>query len=381
MKTVLHVVSRTETSGVTASIGLMARGLRAAGWQPQLAHYGPESPFCRSLVADGVPVSRILAAPAWTGPLRTRAVIANLSRLIAQTAPAVVHAHSFDADLIAARALRGRKIPLLVTVQSFSYAEWVAAREAQYRRHGGPIRWVVCVCEALTRRVASLPAFAGRAVTTLYNTPHVRFFEPVTPEERRRARQTFGFGEDQTVIVCVANYHPVKGHATLARAFARLAPARPEARLLLVGAEAAANRAYGVKASVEALLSGLADRVHFETACPDVRLALVAADLYVQPSDEEALSVALCEALACGLPAVATQVGGNPELVQDGVNGAVVPRRDDGRLAAALDRLIEAPGLRKEMGERSRRWALDRLLPARTLEGYARIYADGAGTP
>ncbi len=129
---------------------------------------------------------------------------------------------------------------------------------------------------------------------------------------------------------------------------------------------------------------GLQGRVTFFGVKPalDIRLALQASDIFLLPSetqsngDEEGIPVAIMEAMACGLPIVSTRHAGIPELIDDGVEGILVPERDPVALAAAIESLARSPERRKQMGEAGRKKilrqydsaALDRQLLS-TLEG------------
>lgn len=145
--------------------------------------------------------------------------------------------------------------------------------------------------------------------------------------------------------LCVASLQAYKGHRWLLEALARDG-ALERVRLDLVGEGP-------LRAPLEALAArlGIARRVRFLGALPEqaVARALDAADLFVLPSvvaadgQMEGLPVALMEALACGVPVVATRLSGVPELVQDGVTGVLAPPGDAGALAAALRRVLDDP--------------------------------------
>jgi glycosyltransferase involved in cell wall biosynthesis len=113
--------------------------------------------------------------------------------------------------------------------------------------------------------------------------------------------------------------------------------------------------------------AGIADRVRFSGGLADVRPALAAADVFVQASDEEGLPVAVLEAMAMGVPVVATDVGGTREAVNDGVTGLLVPARDAAALAAAVVRLMDDSGLAARFGTFGRKRVAEEFSSDREL--------------
>jgi glycosyltransferase involved in cell wall biosynthesis len=99
---------------------------------------------------------------------------------------------------------------------------------------------------------------------------------------------------------------------------------------------------------------GLSEQIEFRGDINDVPTLLRDADIYVQPSFQEGMPNSVLEAMAAGLPIVATHVSGNVDLVTDGDNGLLVPPGDAAALAAAIGRLLEDPALAQRMGQRSR---------------------------
>src|SRR5262249_22925832 len=119
---------------------------------------------------------------------------------------------------------------------------------------------------------------------------------------------------------------------------------------------------------------GLESCVHLLGERPDIPRVLAALDVFVLPSIAEGISNTLLEAMATGLPIVATRVGGNPELVRDGVNGLLVPRQDPDALASALGAYLSDAQLRAAHGDASRRRAVESFGLDRMCEDYARLY-------
>jgi glycosyltransferase involved in cell wall biosynthesis len=182
---------------------------------------------------------------------------------------------------------------------------------------------------------------------------------------------------EEFVVACLARLVPQKGHADLIDAMAVVRDAIPAARLLLAG-----TGPLRTELLTRSERLGLGDQVEFLglVSRGDLTELFAGTDVVVLPSYWEGLPVALIEALSAGKPIVATDVGGNPELVLDGENGLIVPSGDPAALAQALIRLAADPAARCRMGaasaERFRRGEFD---PAAVAQQHLAAYRLAAG--
>jgi glycosyltransferase involved in cell wall biosynthesis len=170
--------------------------------------------------------------------------------------------------------------------------------------------------------------------------------------DRTAVRQSLGLADADKVIITIGHAVPVKGWDLLARAFSHVAEAEPHARLILVGSFTAPHER-ACYADLERWIAthGLKPRVTFTGHVGDVGRVLQAADMFVMPSRSEGFSLALVEALQAGLPCIATRVGIAEDVIQDGVNGFLVGRGDEGGLAQAILRLTREDALRKRLAQ------------------------------
>lgn len=162
----------------------------------------------------------------------------------------------------------------------------------------------------------------------------------------------FAIPQDAILIGCVAHLVPVKGHPTLIEALAKL----PCAHLFLAGKPMDEDYARGLHNQAEGL--GVSDRVHFLGGVDDIPAFLAEMDIAVLPTWDkwrrEGCPVALLEAMACGKACVATDVPGSRDIIEDGVSGLLVEPENVTELAAAIQRLIDDPILRENMGAAAR---------------------------
>jgi glycosyltransferase involved in cell wall biosynthesis len=197
------------------------------------------------------------------------------------------------------------------------------------------------------------------AISVIFNGVDVDAFETAACR---------GLGTRPRVIV-VANLIHYKGHEYFLRAWTSVSEAFPgaEARLVGEGPE---------RAALEALARELGvDRsVHFLGRRGDIPALLRAADLFVHPSLQEGYSNAVLEAMAAGLPVIATRVGGNVEAVTDRLTGLLVPPADSGALASAMRQLLSDSEGARDMGRRARAAIRARHSMSTMVQGYEAIY-------
>jgi glycosyltransferase involved in cell wall biosynthesis len=194
-----------------------------------------------------------------------------------------------------------------------------------------------------------------------------------TPAARSGFRAEFGLEDDETAVGITAQFAPEKDHATLLRAWARVEAEAPGARLFLVG------RGDG-EAELRRLSAALGlSRVVFTGWRDDIPRVLAGLDAFVMTSTREGLGSSVMDAMACGLPVVATRAGGLPELVTDGEDGLLVPPGDPGALAPALLRIAREPGLARRLGAAARLRAESLFSVERMTAEYVAFYRRALG--
>ena len=157
---------------------------------------------------------------------------------------------------------------------------------------------------------------------------------------RERMRQKLGLKPEERAVIVIANLIPYKGHHDFLKAARRVKDRIPEATFWLVGED----RGIQKDLEIEAQNLGLSESVLFMGQRSDIPSLLAASDLFVLPSHEEGFSNVILEAMAAGLPVVATEVGGNSEAVADGETGWLVPPRNPSAMAGKIVDLLSDPG-------------------------------------
>ncbi len=279
-----------------------------------------------------------------------------------------------DAQRLGILAGRWAGVPVVASRRNLGYAENAAAR-LELRVLARSVKRFVANSEAAREDVIARTGISPRRVTVIYNAVDVeRFRPPPDGAARAAARRRAGLPPDGYLIGCVATLRPVKGHHDLLKAFARVRAAIPGARLALVGEGPEEGP---LRDGASAL--GVGGAVHFLGRRDDVAGLLAGFDAGALASGSESFSNALVEYLAAGLPAAATRVGGNEEVLGYGMLGRLTPPGDPGALAAALIELGRSPELRAELGQAARRHAvLNFALPV-VVEQWHRLLESAAG--
>lgn len=235
---------------------------------------------------------------------------------------------------------------------------------------------------AMSRAIRDEFLGAGVPPQKIAHIPHgvdTGRFRPATPDERRALRQRLGLPLDGRIIIYTGRLLRGKGLEALITAFRLIAAAEPSAHLVIVGSGLGQSLSVEADLHAAAQVDALAGRVTFAGRVDTVEDWLRASDVFAFPSMFEALGIALVEAAACGLPAVASRTGGIVDVVEDGRSGMLVPAGDMTALWTALHRLVKDADLAREMGAAARQVALARFDERDAVDRYRALFREVAG--
>ncbi len=362
-----------ENQLVYLATQLQARG----GWDARVISMLAPKAYTEKLLSAGIPVVSLGMRRGIPDP---RAML-KLAALLRRTQPQIVHSHMVHANLLARVTRLLYRVPVLISTahnidegpdkrttsavgRVFAGSRRVASsrwRERGYRLTDPLCDLTTNVSQAAVERYIQIGAVPRAKIRFVPNGVDTAQFRP-DPIARERVRRELGL-EERFVWLAVARFEDAKDHRTMIRAFATLGRSHPAALLLLIGQGTLEPASKALAASL-----GLEDRVRFLGVRWDVPDLMNGADAYVMSSAWEGLPMVLLEAAAVGLPIVATDVGGNSEIVVDGETGFVVPPRDPTTLARAMDQLAILPAdERRRLGERGRarvgtQYSLERVI-------------------
>lgn len=336
---VLYLIWSLGLGGAEQVVLRLAAGLDRRRFEPMICCLNEPGPFAPDATRHGIRV----VALGKRGPLDL-AIVGRLIRLMRAQRVAVVHTHLWGANFWGRIAARFARVPVIIAHEhgmqpwrgSFHFLadRWLArltdriifvshhVRELYVQRSGA---------DALKCRVISNGVSSDGLKT-----------------DRQILRQELGWGPADRVVLSIGRLSPEKGYDDLLRAFA--AAKLPSAHLVLVGGGPEHEALHALHREL-----GLNGRVTFAGVQHEVARWLAAADLYVQPSRREGLPLALLEAMAAGVPVIATSVGDVGHLITDGQDGHLVPSNDPTALAAKLSAVLRALDRQQPLIEAAKR--------------------------
>jgi len=366
--TVLHTISAFDVFGPEKTVINECLALRDAGWESAIVNFwdAEETPIARKIASAGV---RYCCIPSH-GKLDRRAVAA-LRKLIGTRSGLVVHSHGYKADLYSLIAARQEHRPVVTTVHGWT-SENLKVR--LYERVQA-MAWrffdrVICVSESY-RKVARQRGVPEARLVRVPNGIKPAYASPIEERERESLRAALGIAPGDTVVAIIGRLGIEKGHGLFIEGARRILASGAKAVFLIIGEGAERARIEGL---IEA--DGLGGRVKLLGHRDDVARLYKVIDILAICSVREGLPNVLLEAMLNAVPAVATAVGGIPEVVQSGVNGVLAAPGDDEGYVRALAGLVSDSGGRAALGHAARETIMRDYLFERRMERIMAIYEE-----
>jgi starch synthase (maltosyl-transferring) len=357
---ILYVITDTDVGGAEKCCAQLAMGLDRSCWEPAVCSLAPLGAMAERLKGAGIAVHSLSARRAWHAPF----AVLRLTRLLSRFRPALVHTFLFHANSIGRLAARLAGAPPVVSC--------IRVAEKRYRHHliienltcrlSGMI---VCVSQAVadfTRRRSHVPAMRLAVIPNAVDALD-------EPAGGTVARSVLGAPPHALAAVYVGRLDPQKGVDVLLQAIARAQQSLPHLHVSLAGSGPEQESLIKMARQLN-----VDSRTHFLGWRDDVCNLLKAADLFVMPSRWEGMPNAVLEAMAAGLPVIATRAEGSAELVRDGQTGKLVAIDDPDELAAAMVSLGNDPAMRRRYGQNGQEVARREFSIDRMIAQYVALY-------
>ena len=359
---VAHLDTGRTWRGGQAQVLLLARGLQRRGVRNVLL--APEGPLLERAAAAGI------ATRAWR-PLGEWDLAAAIrgAGLLADAGVDVAHCHSAHAHAVGVPAARLAGVPAVVVSRRVDFA--IGGNPLSALKYRLPVDRYLCI----SRGVLEVMRAGGVPNSRLALVPSgIEFPDPPPGVD---LRSLLGVPAGALVVGTVAALAPHKNHADLLRAAAEVVREQPDIHFAWVGEGECREALLALRSSLR-----LERNVHLLGFRPDAHALLRQFTVFALASWLEGLCTSLLDAQALGVPVIATRVGGIPDVIEDGVNGRLVPSRDPAAMAAALIEALRRPDLCSrwvaEAHQSVQAFHTDRTVE-RTLEEYESVLGGRRG--
>ena len=362
------IVGGTELNAVRT-----AEGLDRKRFHLTVVALSDEGPLLERYRAAGYDV-RVFDTPSFYSP-KTIPEMRKLVRFLKENRTQVLHAHSIYANVIGVTAGRLAGVPCIISSRRW-WKRGVSPALNTGNHVADRLAHRVLANSQGVARLVEADGIAPSRVAVIPNFVDAQGFEMPTSEALTTLRAQLGLHPGEKALGVVARLAGVKDHRNLVEAFSRIANDHPDWVLSIVG-DGVEREALELQVQNQ----GLGDRVRFAGSMPHQPSPHHAFELSVLNSISEGFPNSLVEAMAARRAVVATDVGGNPDAVEDGVTGLLVAPQNPGELARALSRLMGDDVARERMGKAGYETARSRFSRNDVLGRLEALYHEVLGTP
>ncbi len=367
---IAHVIFRLQTGGLENGLVNIINNLPSDEFQHVVICIDTFTEFRLRIMSADVPVIAINKKPG-----RDPAAFFRLLKTLRQYRPDIIHTRNLAGlDGLLPAFLAG--VPYRIHSEHGRDTDNLDGSNARHRLlrklHRPLVHRFVAVSPDLAEYLHDDIGVKAARIEQIINGVDIERFFPAGSDSDK-CMDLLSFSGDRLVVGTVGRLDGVKDQVNFVRSIGALFDRRPELRnricIAIVGDGPS-------KADVEAAIAAadLTEICWLPGGREDIPEILRTYDVFVLPSLAEGISNTILEAMATGLPIVATDVGGNDLLVEDGVNGQIVPAADSDSLGSAVEALVDDSGLRKQRGENSRRHAEEKFSLQTMVARYRRLY-------
>lgn len=369
MKIVILLHASAGGSGVVAT----ELGLRLAAKGHEIHFLASSVPFrLTHLHHDNIYFHQFESTPypLFNSPLTTLAEASKLTEIIEQYHIDVIHAHyaipHATAALLARAMVRTAKAPAVVTTLHGTDVTLVGLEPSYLRttQHAIEASDKVTAVSHYLAHYTCKEMGVGCGIEVVYNSVDVERFVPqASAEERSKYAHP-----DEKILMHISNFREVKRTSDVVRIFAKVKEAIG-ARLVMIGDGPEKPACVSLAQQL-----GVHGRIIFVPSFPEVEKVLAVSDILLLPSAQESFGLVALEAMACGVPVVASNIGGIPEVVEDGVSGFLHDLGDVEAMAHSALRLLQDDALHTQFSKAARQQAVENFPEAELVEAYEAIY-------
>ncbi len=367
---IVMLTTDSDLCGTERIILSLLRHIDRKRFQPALVtHYGPGD-LCHAAEELGVPSLNLR--------MKEDSFFAALKRwrhFLNEFNPHMIQSLLIHSNILGrATVLFRNEIAMLSGISTVYTIEGYGRLYAWIERITHPLDSLYIVNSELgLDKVLNLIGLPKNKLALVHNGIEIDVFGDETADIRTQVRNEFGFDESHLVVGIVAQLRPAKRHDLLIRAAAQLIKQVPELRLLIVG-----QGEMEIPSKELAKKEGIHQKTIFTGYRSDARRLLLGMDIFALPSVVEGEPVSVMEAMDAGLPIVAAETGGIPEIVQDGISGFICPQNDLESFQDALQQLLVDPSLRSELGQNAQQRVREKFSAERMCAEFQECYDDCA---
>ena len=367
---VLHLVETLQIGGTETQAVQTAVHQRSMGQEIVVGCLRAEGALLKELQRAGIPVIEFRKQKKLLS-IRCLWQLLRLAAFLRREQFQVLHCHDLMSNLLGVPAARLARTTVIISSRRYfdlewwsgSWRNWIVGWIYRLSTH------VIVNSKSIRDLIIHRDHVRHEKIRVVYNGIDTnRFGELVSHQEATLS----AIRKHSLLVAVVANmYSTVKGHGTLIAAAKQVCKIFPQVRFVLIG-----DGVERPKLEEQVKIAALQEYFLFLGSRKNVPELLASCNLFVLPSESEGLPNVVLEAMAAGLPVIATAVGGVPELIQDGVNGLLVPPREPKALSEAISRLLSDEGLRRRLGRAGRERAVREFSFYRLINVLTKLYTE-----